>query len=169
MPEGDPKGDGQPPRLPPRWFIRAAWAVHREIYRLTGRRFGLWPATPDRWGTLLLTTVGRRSGRERVAILGYHEDGPNVVMLAMNGWASGEPGWWLNLQADPNATIDVGDGPRSIHARAADGEERDRLWTLFRDADRYAPLRPTETAVVILEPRSDGSAKPTEVAASPPP
>ena len=49
-------------------------------------------------------TVGRRSGQERVAILGYIEDGPNLVTPAMNGWADPEPAWLLNLRANPAAT-----------------------------------------------------------------
>jgi len=46
-----------------------------------------------------LTTTGRRTGQEGSVILGYVEDGPNLVTMAMNGWADGEPAWWLNLQA----------------------------------------------------------------------
>src|SRR5262245_1180849 len=42
---------------------------------------------------------------ERSVILGYVEDGPNLVTMAMNGWADGEPAWWLNLQAHPDATV----------------------------------------------------------------
>lgn len=94
------------PRLPPRWFIRLFWAVHRGVHRLTGGRMGLWRPKPGKWGTMRLTTVGRKSGRKRSAILGYYEDGPNLVTLAMNGWAAPEPAWWLNLQAHPEATVD---------------------------------------------------------------
>jgi F420H(2)-dependent quinone reductase len=54
---------------------------------------------------LRLKTVGRRSGRERVAILGYLEDGRNLITPAMNGWADPEPAWLLNLQAHPDATV----------------------------------------------------------------
>jgi deazaflavin-dependent oxidoreductase (nitroreductase family) len=143
-------------RLPPKWFIRLAWAIHRAIYRVTGGRRGLWRATPTRWGTIRLHTVGRRSGAERIAILGYHEDGPNLVTLAMNGWMDPEPAWWLNLQARPEATIELKGETRAVRARAAHGEERTRLWALFPDADKYAWRRPTETAVVVLEPRPDG-------------
>ena len=57
-----------------------------------------------RWGMLRLTTIGPPAGRRRVAILGYLEDGPNLVIPAMNGWADPEPAWWLNLQARPKAT-----------------------------------------------------------------
>ena len=145
------------PRLPPRWFVRAAWLVHRAIYRLTAGRLGLWRPRPGRWGTLRLSTVGRRSGARRQAILGYYEDGPNLVTLAMNGWAAPEPAWWLNLQAHPDATIELADGTRPVRGRAATGEERERLWARWQefgdDVDGYAKRRPSETAVVVLEPR----------------
>ena len=67
--------------------------------------------TPTRWGMLRLHTVGRKSGQERVAILGFIEDGPNLVTPAMNGWADPEPAWWLNLQAQPEAFVESPDGP----------------------------------------------------------
>lgn len=51
------------PKLPPNWFIRAFWAVHRAMFRWTGGRRGLWKATPEKWGTFRLHTVGRTSGR----------------------------------------------------------------------------------------------------------
>jgi deazaflavin-dependent oxidoreductase (nitroreductase family) len=145
------------PRLPPRFVIRLAWVGHRALYRLTGHRRGLWPPTATRWGTMLLTTTGRRSGKRREAILGYFEDGPNLVTLAMNGWGAPEPAWWLNLQADPDAIVRTRDGEVAVHGRVAEGEERERLWarwqTLGDDVDGYATRRPTETAVVVLEPR----------------
>lgn len=90
-------------------------------------------------------------------ILGYFDDGPNIVTLAMNGWADGEPAWWLNLQEDPGASVDLADGSCTVMARAAEGEERSRLWIRWRaidtKLDAYAALRSSETAVVILEPR----------------
>ena len=79
-----------------------------------------------------LTTVGRRSGKQRSAILGYYEDGPNVVTMAMNGWAEAEPAWWLNLQAHLDTTVELPAGKRAIHGRAAQGEEHERLWARWR-------------------------------------
>jgi deazaflavin-dependent oxidoreductase (nitroreductase family) len=145
------------PPLPPRWFVRAAWKAHRAIYRFSGGNRGLALAKPDRWGTICLITMGRQSGKERRAILGYLDDGPNLVTLAMNGWASEEPAWWLNLQAHPDATVLIkGEPPRRVHGRAAEGEERARLWACWRevgdDVDAYATRRAGETAVVVLEP-----------------
>jgi len=111
------------------------------------------------WGMMRLHTVGRRSGQARSAILGYYEEGADLVTLAMNGWAEPEPAWWLNLQAQSEARVDLIDGPRVVTGRAATGEERARLWAKWHDfgddVDGYATRRPTETAVVILEPRAD--------------
>lgn len=103
-----------------------------------------------------LTTTGRRSGQERSVILGYLEDGPNVVTLAMNGWGEGEPAWWLNLLAHPQARVQLKSGTRDVLAHAATGSERAELWDRWRaldpKVDLYALRRPTETAVVVLEP-----------------
>jgi len=147
----------KPAFLPPRWFIRTFWVVQRAIYAATGGRLGLRTATADHWGMMRLRTVGRRSGAERVAILSYLEDGGDLVTMAMNGWADAEPAWWLNLQAHPDATVDLPDGSRAVHGRAADKDERPRLWARWavydKDLDGYAARRSRETAVVILSPR----------------
>jgi deazaflavin-dependent oxidoreductase (nitroreductase family) len=146
-------------RLPPRWFIRSFWALQRAAYAVTGGRFGLRTARADRWGMMCLRTVGRRSGRERTAILGYFEDGADLVTMAMNGWADPEPAWWLNLQAQPDVTVDLPGGSRAVHARAADKDERPRLWArwgvLDKDLDAFAARRSRDTAVVILSPRPE--------------
>jgi deazaflavin-dependent oxidoreductase (nitroreductase family) len=156
-------GPTQPARrasLPPRWFIRSAWVIHRALYVLTRGRLGLRPVTPTTWGMMRLTTTGRRSGQARKAILGYFEDGPNLVTMAMNGWGEPEPAWWLNLQAHPDTTVELPDGPRAVHGRAATPDERPRLWARWGEYDgeenlkSWSSRRPGETAVVILEPRT---------------
>src|SRR5664280_2115912 len=89
----------RPPKVPPPWFKHTFWRVHRALYRLSGGHF-LWTTSNKRgWGALSLTTIGRKSGHERSVIVGYVEDGPNLVVLAMNGWDEGHPSWWLNLEA----------------------------------------------------------------------
>ena len=149
----------RPPPLPPRWFVRAAWAGHRALYSITGGRRGLRSPTAERWGMLRLRTVGRHTGEERIAILGYIEDGSNLVTKAMNGWAAPEPAWWLNLLAHPDAMVDLSDGSRLIRGRAATEDERPRLWASWavynKKQDAYAALRSRQTQVVILEPRFD--------------
>jgi deazaflavin-dependent oxidoreductase (nitroreductase family) len=145
------------PRIP-HWLIRTIWKGHRAMYRFTGGRIGLRTPTDTRWGMLRLATTGRRSGKERVAILGYIEDGNNIVIPAMNGWMDPEPAWWLNLRTDPSATVVLPGGVRrSLTARAAVEEERKRLWgrlvglgsAAYTDAN--ARLRARETAIVVFE------------------
>ena len=107
----------------PAWLIRTIWTLHRALLRFSAGRLGLRRPTDTTWGMLRLQTVGRRSGRVRRAIVGYIEDGPNIVTPAMNGWLEPDPAWWLNPPANPGATVLLPDGPRAVRARAAVGEE----------------------------------------------
>ena len=148
-------------KLPPRWFIRTAWVAHRALYRITRGRVGLArPTEGGRFGMLRLHAIGRRTGEERIVILGYYEDGPNLVTLAMNGWGTAAPAWSLNLRANPDAEVDLVDGTRRIRSRVADGAERDLLWAVVGavhgwgdDLDALAALRARQTDVVVLAPR----------------
>ena len=148
----------RPPKLPPPWFIHIAWRIHRALYRLSRGRFLWTPANKRGWGALRLTTRGRRTGADRSVIVGYLEDGPDLVVLGMNGWDEGHPAWWLNLEAHPDAVVRLArQDPRPVHARLADGEEHERLWqrwlAIEPEIDAYAARRSTTTPVVVLEPR----------------
>jgi deazaflavin-dependent oxidoreductase (nitroreductase family) len=148
-----------PPKLPPTWFKHAFWRVHRALYRLAGGRVLWTPASKRGWGALGLTAVGHTSGKERTVILGYLDDGPKLVTLAMNGWDHGHPEWWHNVEANPDVVVQVkGEKARPMHAYAASGAERERLWARWReidkDLDAYAAHHSVETPVVVLEPRA---------------
>src|SRR6476661_6143019 len=108
----------------PRWLVRTIWIAHRAAYTVTRGRLGLRPSTETQRGVLGLT---------RVAIVGFIADGPNLGVPAMNGWAEPDPAWWINLQAHPDTSVELpeGRGRRDVTARAAVGEERDRLWARF--------------------------------------
>lgn len=146
------------PFLPPRWVIRFAWRVHRALYRWTGGRKGLRRPHDTTYGLMHVITTGRTSGQKRPVMLAYFNDDDRLVTMAMNGWGAPEPQWWLNLQADPEAEVTLVDGTTTMVGRAADEAEQERLWDRWRhydkDLDGYAGRRPTETAVVILEPAS---------------
>lgn len=98
-------------------------------------------------------------------IVGDIEHGPNLVLLAMNGWDEGHPAWWLNLEARPDATVRLAhQRPRLVRARAAHGEGGTGLWQRWAaidvDLDAHAGGGTTATAVVVLEPgreRRDGT------------
>jgi F420H(2)-dependent quinone reductase len=147
----------RPPKLPPAWFVHLFWRVHRALVRVSGGRFLWTPASKRGWGALRLTATGRRSGQPREVVLGYLEDGDDLVVLAMNGWEEGHPAWWLNLLEHPEATVQLTRSePRRVHARVAEGEERARLWDRWAQVDEgldaYASRRSIETPVVVLEP-----------------
>lgn len=156
------KAQDAPPKLPPAWFQHLFWRVHRVLVRLSGGRF-LWTDTGKRgWGAMHLTTVGRRSGKERSVVIGYLEDGPDIIAMAMNGWNEGHPAWWLNLQAHPDCVIQLPHQPPcQARAREASGDERHRLWQRWAAVDEgldgYAAMRSVETPMVVFERVADDS------------
>ena len=81
---------------------------------------------------MLLTTVGARSGNERISPVMYHRDGERYVVVASKGGAPDNPDWYNNLKANPVARVEVGTemGTETFEVRAseAEGEERDRLY-----------------------------------------
>lgn len=148
----------RPPKLPAPWFKDTFWRVHRALWRVSGGRFLWTPVSKRGWGALRLTATGRRPGKERSVIVGYIEDGSNLVVLAMNGWDEGHSSWWLNLRAHPDAVVRLAHRrPLPVHARQAAGAERDRLWQRWAAVDAhlddYAALRSVATPVVVLEIR----------------
>ena len=151
------------PKLPPAWFKHAFWRVHRALCRVSGGRF-LWAAGGHMgWGAMRLTTIGRRTGKEREVIVAYLEDGQNVTGLAMNGWDDGHPAWWLNLEAHPDAVIQLPhQPPRSVRARVAVGAERDWLWSRWVAIEpedvALARSRSVHTPVVVFEPQDAAAA-----------
>ena len=145
----------KPPKLPPAWFKHLFWRVHRALYRFLGGRVLWTPKSKRGWGAMHLTTIGRTTGRQRDVIVGYIEDGSTPVVLAMNGWDEGQPAWWHNLEANPDARIRLkGQSERRVRARRAHGDERDRLWrrwaTVDNGLDAYAATRSTDTPVVVF-------------------
>jgi deazaflavin-dependent oxidoreductase (nitroreductase family) len=82
---------------------------------------------------LYLTTVGRKSGKARTVPLAFVRDGEDFVVAASNGGSDWQPGWWLNLQSEPQATIEVDGAEVAISASAVAADERDELWQRLSD------------------------------------
>ncbi len=129
--------------------------ANMSLYHLTGGAVG------GKMGgrpILLLTTIGRKSGKERVTPLLYLPEGDHFIVIASNWGEANHPMWWLNLQANPRAKIQVGRNTIAVTARQASPEERQRLWPVI--ASRYSNFagyqkRTTrEIPVVILTPGS---------------
>lgn len=98
--------------------------IDRVLIPLTGARLAMGP--PGQ--TLLLTTLGAKSGKPRVASLAYLQEGDDLVVIASKGGAPVHPGWYHNLKADPRATVQHRGGIEERVAREAFGEERERLY-----------------------------------------
>lgn len=105
--------------------------------------------------TLLLTTTGRRSGAERTTPLIYGEDDGSFVVVASKGGAPDDPAWMKNLREDPGARVQVAADRFAARARAATGEERDRLWAHMTEIwpayEDYATKTDRQIPVVVLE------------------
>jgi deazaflavin-dependent oxidoreductase (nitroreductase family) len=153
-----------------RWLLALITGVHRFLYRVSGGRLGSRLGRSD---MLLLTTRGRKSGRERTVPLLYVADGERFVVVASNAGDERAPAWWLNLQASPAARVQVGRDTHAVGARRAGTEEAERLWPrLEASYPSYAAYRARtrrEIPVVLLErrePRSDLERKVSGAAAS---
>jgi deazaflavin-dependent oxidoreductase (nitroreductase family) len=129
-------------------------AEHVRVYRETeGERGYHWRGTT----ILLLTTEGRTSGEPRTTPLIDRTDGDRWVVVASKGGAPEHPGWYQNLLANPEATIEVKAEEIPVRATTATGEERSRLWSLMAEVwpayDDYQKKTDREIPVVVFARR----------------
>jgi deazaflavin-dependent oxidoreductase (nitroreductase family) len=132
--------------------FRILGGTHRRVYRLTGGKIG---GRIGKLPVLLLTTIGRKSGKTRTQPLAYTRVGDGYAVIASKGGAAQHPLWYLNLRANPLAEVTVGRDTHEVRARDAEGEERERLWRALADLypgyDRYAQKTSRRIPVVVLE------------------
>jgi deazaflavin-dependent oxidoreductase (nitroreductase family) len=136
-------------------LLRRAMGGHTAVYRAThglvGHRF---PGAPP---MLLLDHVGVKSATKRTSPLVYGRDGEDLVLVASKGGYPKNPAWLHNLLAHPDTTVQVGSQTRTVHARVAAGEERERLWSLmvgvYPGYADYQKRTEREIPLVVLEPR----------------
>ncbi len=104
---------------------------------------------------LLLTTIGRKTGKKRTTPLLYLSDGNNFVVVASNGGRPKDPSWFFNLRKNPSAKIQVKKVVSNVRARQASPEEKSRLWPLltkmYPTYNNYQKRTTREIPVVILE------------------
>lgn len=142
-------------------FAEIPWiAAHIELYKTDPEKAHLWDSSvaggPGPLPTLLLTTIGRKSGEERLAPLLYRQIEGSYVIVASKGGMPDHPYWYLNLSANPECNLMVGPQAVKARARTAEGEECERAWALM--CEMYPPYvdyqRSTERTipVVILDP-----------------
>lgn len=132
--------------------------LHVAAYRATeGKIGGRMMNSP----VLLLLTTGRKSGKERTTPLLYLRDGVNYIMVASNGGTAGDPAWWLNLQRDPEAIVEVGGSRLHVRAEEVKGEQKRRLWRrlveMYPLYESYQRRTDREIPVISLRPVEGGA------------
>jgi deazaflavin-dependent oxidoreductase (nitroreductase family) len=133
-----------------RGFMRTAvWLYQRSGGKIGGKMRGA--------PVLLLTTTGRKSGNSWTVPVLYQVDGDRWVVIASNNGRPKHPAWWLNLQAKPEATIQIGRETYPVSASETSGEERDKLWRrmadMYKGYDGYAEKTTRQIPVVLLARR----------------
>ena len=135
-----------------RWLLALITRVQRWLYLKTDGAIG---ANIFGIGMLLLTNVGRRTGHPRITPLLYIDDGDQWVIAASNAGDDKNPAWWLNLQANPHARIQIRREHYDVVARRATEEEEERLWPVLTSSYRYyrdyRKKTDREIPIVILE------------------
>jgi deazaflavin-dependent oxidoreductase (nitroreductase family) len=134
--------------------LRAVGKLNVPVYRATGGRvFGSLDGVP----VLLLTTTGRKSGQRRTAPVVYLRDGERLVVIGSNAGNVRAPAWALNLEANPDAEVELGRERRQVRARIATGEDRADLWRRINEQysgfDDYAAKTERDIRVFVLETR----------------
>ena len=134
--------------------LRATGRLNIPLYKLSGGRIG---GRLGRAPILLLTTTGRKSGEPRTAPVVYLPDGDRFIVIGSNAGNPRPPAWALNLEANPEAEVQVRRERRPVRARIADGQERDELWRRMNDQfggfDDYRDRTSRDIRLFVLEPR----------------
>jgi deazaflavin-dependent oxidoreductase (nitroreductase family) len=106
---------------------------------------------------LVLTTTGRKSGEPRKFALIFGKDGDDYLLVASKGGAPEHPGWYLNLEANPEAVVQVKGDVIPVTARTASPEEKARVWPIMLEQwpyyDEYQTKTDRDIPVVVLTPR----------------
>ena len=136
-----------------RLAMRTASSVHTAVYRASGGRVA---GEAGNLPVLLLTTTGRKTGKQRTTPLLFIRDGDDLVVVASNGGMDWFPAWWLNLQQHSAAVIEIGRERRDVTAHKAEPERRVRLWPEFTGTYpgylKYEARTAREIPLVILHP-----------------
>jgi deazaflavin-dependent oxidoreductase (nitroreductase family) len=129
------------------------YKLHRWMYEASDGRIG---ASSSQGPMLLLSTVGRRTGQPRTTPLLFMRDGENLIVVASNGGRPQPPAWYLNLQAEPKASVRDGRRRLDVVAEELASDERDELWRRLHDFyagwAHYQTLTDRELSVIRLRP-----------------
>ena len=134
-------------------LMKVIGIAHTSLYKMSGGKL-----TRNMRGSevVLLTTTGRKSGKQRTTPLFGLADGENWTVIASQGGHHEHPHWYLNLRDNPDVTLQVGSESMRMRAETAEGAERERLWAsmaeMYDGYDEYQKLTSRVIPVVVLKP-----------------
>ena len=144
--------------MPSDFQLKTMNAIHRGVLAVSGGRLG-WRA--GGMPVVELTTTGRKSGQPRTVMLTSPlQQGNGIVIVASRGGDDHHPGWFLNLQDNPDVEVVVGGQPKQrMRARVANPEERAAMWpqvtSKYKGYANYQTKTDREIPLVLLEPAPD--------------
>jgi deazaflavin-dependent oxidoreductase (nitroreductase family) len=141
----------QPPRKPAPQIPSDMNAFNRKAIEDFRANHGKFTGPLAGRTLILLTTTGAKSGKERTAVLGFGRDGDRYVVIASGNGAPKHPAWYLNLQARPIATVEVGPDKFKVRARTAGPDERERLKRLVPYIEQQQTLTRREIPIVVFD------------------
>ena len=153
MSQGERKSAARNFSAPVKLAMKLGMRAHVGVYRATGGKLlGRMGKAP----ILLLDTVGRKTSKVRTTPLLYVTDGEDYAVVASVGGAPKHPAWFLNLQANPETSVEVGDRKINVRAEVASPQEKPRLWEklteMYPTYNDYQQKTDREIPVVILHP-----------------
>ncbi len=141
----------QPPQRPPGQIPSDIKAFNRKLIAEFRANRGQLSGPLAASQLMLLTTTGAKSGEDRTTVIGYRRDGERFVVIASGNGAPSHPAWYLNLQARPIATVEVGPEIFTVRARTARPEERERLKRVVPYLEQQQTLTSREIPIVVFE------------------
>lgn len=131
--------------------VRLGTDLHVFLYRLTGGK-----AQIAKYPTMLLTTIGRKTGKLRTVPLIYVRDGERLIIAAAYAGSVKNPTWWLNLQHRKEALVQVMRTTVRVRAELASPEERTRYWqelvAMYPYFPEYQERTQREIPIIVLTP-----------------
>ena len=138
-------------------FFNSIRDVFVSLYRLTHGKVG---GHVQGLQVLLLTTIGRKTGKQRTTPLGYFMDGGNYVITASNAGFDAQPAWFLNLSTNRHVMLEIQDQKIQAEAEVAQAEKRNSLWSKLISLSpayaNYAKKTSREIPLIILHPLKNG-------------
>jgi deazaflavin-dependent oxidoreductase (nitroreductase family) len=133
-------------------LMKIFWQIHLKLYLWSSGRL---VRTIRGLPVLLLTTTGKKTGLPRTKVLMYLPYGKDFAVIASNLGEDNHPAWWINLKAEPTATVQIGKEQFTVRAREVEGYEREKIWKALAeinsDYEQYRRWTSRRIPVVVLE------------------